>query len=99
MDIEQLKLILETVGAAGEGAFVIALLWIAKGYFTAALGFTVIPIVIVKIAGKVQQMTETYQLLNRIRAQVCGQSSAYGSFTKSEIAEITAAVDRGMEKK
>ena len=37
MDIEQLKLILETLEAAGEGAFWIALLWIGKGYFLGTL--------------------------------------------------------------
>lgn len=33
MDIEQLKLVLEAANTAGEGAFVIALMWIGKAYF------------------------------------------------------------------
>lgn len=37
MDIEQLKLILETVGEASDGASTIAMVWIFQGYFTAVL--------------------------------------------------------------
>ena len=33
MDIEQLKLILETVGSAGEGTYILGMLYILKGYF------------------------------------------------------------------
>lgn len=34
MDIEQLRLILDLVRDAGEGAYVIALLWVLRDYFT-----------------------------------------------------------------
>lgn len=34
MDIEQLRLILDLVRGAGEGAYVIALLWVLRDYFT-----------------------------------------------------------------
>lgn len=33
MDIEQLKLILDTVGNAGEGTYTLGVLYILKGYF------------------------------------------------------------------
>ena len=33
MDLEQLKLILETVGSAGEGTYILGVLYILKGYF------------------------------------------------------------------
>jgi hypothetical protein len=33
MDIEQLKLILEVVGEASRGAYIIAILWVLKTYF------------------------------------------------------------------
>jgi hypothetical protein len=38
MNIEELKLILETLSAAGEGAYTLGLLWILKGYFSDLLG-------------------------------------------------------------
>ena len=34
MDIEQLKLILETLQAAGEGAFLFGIIWMIKGFLT-----------------------------------------------------------------
>ena len=37
MDIEQLKLILDTLSTAGEGAFVIGILWVCESYFSSLL--------------------------------------------------------------
>lgn len=35
MDIEQLRLIMEMVGSAGQGAFIIALLWVGENIILA----------------------------------------------------------------
>lgn len=51
MDIEQLKLILETVNAAGEGAYTIALLWLFKSYFE-TLAFAGVVIYALKVFNK-----------------------------------------------
>lgn len=40
MDIEQLKLILETIKAAGQGAQTFALLWLLKGFITTVISWT-----------------------------------------------------------
>ena len=42
MDIEQLKLILETLGNAGEGAMMFALLWLGKNYLGMLLMFSLL---------------------------------------------------------
>lgn len=42
MDIEQLKLILETMGSAGQGAFWFGLLWLSKGIVITGLWIGVI---------------------------------------------------------
>lgn len=39
MNIEELKLILEAVKAAGEGAFIIAILYLVKGFLTYLIGW------------------------------------------------------------
>ena len=49
MDIEQLKLILATLHDAGTGAFVIAIIWLAKSFLLWAIGLTLVAIAFVKI--------------------------------------------------
>jgi len=49
MDIDQLKLILETVGGAGEGAFLLALFLIGRGYFIAILVFSCVVYLLLQI--------------------------------------------------
>ena len=46
MDIEQLKLILDVVSQAGEGAFWVALFWLGKGYFVPLVWLTLFIILI-----------------------------------------------------
>ncbi len=50
MDIEQLKLILETVGEASEGASTIAMIYLLKGYFSSILSSGVILFVIHRVS-------------------------------------------------
>jgi len=45
MDIEQLKLILETLEGAGEGAYTMGLLWVVKSYFLGILWASVVLVV------------------------------------------------------
>jgi hypothetical protein len=56
MDIEQLKLILEALGNASDGAFTIAIMWIAQGYFVPLLTTITIIVVAVIIAKIVQKL-------------------------------------------
>jgi hypothetical protein len=46
MDIEQLKLILETMSNAGEGAWWIALVWVVKPYFIAMIWATTVLVLV-----------------------------------------------------
>lgn len=46
MDIEQLKMILETLSAAGEGAFALSVLWLLQGYFSTLISFGMVIIVV-----------------------------------------------------
>lgn len=48
MSTETLTLVLDMVGNASTGAFIIALLWVLKGYFYMILGMATICIVVTR---------------------------------------------------
>lgn len=54
MDLEQLKLILETIEQAGGGAKTLALVYFAKELVVSALGFGVVAYAIKTIVGAIQ---------------------------------------------
>ncbi len=49
MDIEQLKLILETVSGLGDGALTIALFWVGKHFLSMLLGYALFFFIVCKL--------------------------------------------------
>lgn len=70
MDIEQLKLILDVISDVGDGAFIIGLLWILKGYFSGVLFSAVVLIIAYWTIRAVRFINAREQFFNEIRPVV-----------------------------
>lgn len=101
MDIEQLKLILQTIQAAGAGAKQIGIIWfIIYGLKVFGGGLLIGSLIFAayKVADKILYIfNETEKFVMELRDIVLNESS-YGSITKSEKTEIRKAVIRGIDK-
>ncbi len=93
MDIEQLKLILEMVGAAGDGAKDLALLWIALVFVKGMVGCTI-------LAGTVYG---AYRLSiiaingNTLLGEVARMLGTSLPLSRSERAGVKQALQRGLD--
>lgn len=97
MDIEQLKLILETVNSAGEGAFIIAVLWISLQVFIPVIiSMTIIFIAtkIIKLVSRCirddEMAKEKKQFLRELSIILGRNTNVY--YFKSELDEILLSV-------
>ena len=67
MDIEQLKLVLEMVGTATEGATWFAFAWLAKGFVSKLVGCCVVVYAIHRIASLISSGIKTMDTLRDMR--------------------------------
>ena len=95
MDIEQLKLILDTIGAAGEGAFVLGLLWFLKPYFLGTLFTGVFLYSLSKVINALSNIHKAVAIINQIR-RATGHRD-YGEITSSEYIDIQKVIVLGLE--
>lgn len=88
MSTEQLQILLDAFGNATEGAYIIGILWVLKGYFFFLFGMCVVLYTIRTIAKLVRNVTLSVQLGNLI-----GRDPRIGSDAK----EIERVFKAGME--
>ena len=97
MDIEQLKLILETISKAGEGAFIIAIMWMIKGYLVPILIFTAVLICskwsVGIIANAIKQDRETQSFLDTVRT-AAGCQTPWGGLTSEEKRKVLSKISQ-----
>lgn len=91
MDIEQLKLILETVGSASEGAGTVAMMWIGQGYFSSLMTGFVVALVAFWISRVIGGLTFGGTLQSRIGMTPDGQ------LTRNEKERILSLLDDGIK--
>jgi hypothetical protein len=89
MDIEQLRLILDTLRDAGQGAWWIALLWVAKPYFAITVWASVLVTVVVVVTRAVTRSL----FIEEVKAAAGIRGELYES--SREI--ILNLIDRGKE--
>lgn len=75
MNIEQLKLILDTVERAGEGAWIIALIYFVKPYFTWTLSAAVIGYIARVITQAIAARGEAITFLQEVAYDVNADSA------------------------
>ena len=90
MEIEQLRLVLETVGSAGEGAFTIAIVYMVVGVLKCLIGTGAFIFVVLKIGQLVSSNIGHSQFLMRLRDTV--KVGCPGPITRSELADLEAEV-------
>lgn len=96
MDIEQLKLILEALEGVGEGAWWIALLWIAKGYFTAILTAAVF-IALAAVGARVTMaLNKNHNLVMQLASKTPGIVQSHTYLYDSEREKIREQHARGV---
>lgn len=66
MDMEQLKLILDMVGAAGDGAFALAVIFFVKEFVSMLLVAGIIIFLITKLYKVVARVSYSFELYRRI---------------------------------
>jgi hypothetical protein len=101
MDIEQLKLILETVGTATDGVRDFAIAWLAIEAAKYVLGYAVGAACLVatyKIMMRLIGALRENMFAKEIRNLVCPELP-YGEITDREKREIMEVVKAGMERK
>lgn len=67
MDIEQLKLVLEMVGTATEGAMWFACAWLAKGFITSLVGYAFAGILVYKLSHAVLCLAAPFTSFHAMR--------------------------------
>ena len=68
MDIEQLKLVLEMVGTATEGAMWFAFAWLAKGAFVDLVGYGLAGFITYQLSRMVLKLVAPFTSLHTMRA-------------------------------
>lgn len=93
MNVEELRLILETVSGVTDGAMVVAILWAAKGYFTFTVGMGVLVFALVKAVTLLQR------LINGIgvNQQIMDELETYGGLNRSERNKAMLWLRKGKE--
>lgn len=97
MDIEQFKLMMEAVSAAGEGAFWVAILWILKGYFITAMVVPVAGVVIIKAANLLRGASDNEVRIEAIREAL--DIRGRGFVDSDEFRRMMAKIERLKELK
>ena len=99
MDIEQLKLVLEMVDTATEGAMWFAFAWLAKGFITSLIGYGLAGFVVYRLSHMVVNLVGSHGALYSMRSTDPGisDSMAYGAFLPDEISKIISTHRRGCE--
>ena len=92
MDIEQLKLILDTVEAAGAGAYTIALLWLGLGALE-VMALAAVPISIVVIICRASVSVSTTAQLVKDLYWVDTNAGWRPDFSKNRILDAEAAAE------
>ena len=88
MDIEQLKLILEMVGAAGDGAKDLALLWFVLAFLQSAVGYAIWTALLVMAYRVVMMLIDHLSFGNEI---VCALGS-YPPLDRRDKKQVIAAI-------
>lgn len=77
MDIEQLKLILETVNAAGEGAYSIAIFWIARELLIGVLWWAAFVYAVYRVSRIFLSLVGSATLTGRLAVAMQRREGAY----------------------
>ena len=67
---EELKAILETLSSLGEGSFLFACLWLAKGFISVIVGYGVLLYVILRASKIILGLIGSYQTAREIARSV-----------------------------
>jgi hypothetical protein len=96
MNIEQLKLILDTVNSAGEGAYTLGVLWLIQPYFTFLVGWIFGTVFFILGLKTTKTIISHFGYTNSIR----DIANCYGSWRtdtirKSEYMDIVELIEKG----
>lgn len=103
MDIEQLKLILETVGAAGDGAFTLAMIYFALGLLKSFLAPGAFIVVVAIIAKAIIHSVDKCQAFDVKKAEASKRAelefyhTRYPELSQSDAKEAFARVRKSIE--
>ena len=97
MDIEQLKLVLEMVGTATEGAMWFAFAWLAKGFITSLIGWVLGGYVLYYLARFATEALNRVSAMYAMRDADPRTSRCTGILIGSEIRDIVNTHRRGCE--
>jgi len=96
MNIEHLKLILDTVNNAGEGAFTLGILWMLQGYFVPLTWLLGIVIFIVFVTKMFAPVLKHNAFANEAR-KVAGCRHPHGEITHGEHETVMEAIKKGRD--
>ena len=97
MDIEQLKLVLEMVGTATEGAMWFAFAWLAKGILANVLTLSVIAYAVFRLTNLIRDAIHHSGVLRDMRAINPDTPNRFGDIERYELKAIEEAHRRGCE--
>jgi hypothetical protein len=87
MNIEELKLVLETVQGLGESAYWVAVMIIAKGYFDSVLTITTVVVVILFINKTIRYIIGRFSFGEQIKA-IMGYRGEFLPSEKNKVLKI-----------
>ena len=97
MDIEQLKLVLEMVGTATEGAMWFAFAWLAKGVLVNVLVLSVVAYAVARVTNLIRDGIHHGSVLRDMRAIDPAVMSKHGELERGELNCIVKTHSRGCE--
>jgi len=99
MDIEQLKLVLEMVGTATEGATSFAFAWLAKGFVTSMVGYGLVAFVVYRLSRMAVELVTPQTTLHVMRKSdpTIDDSAKIGPMMPWEIRSLLNTHQRGCE--
>jgi len=93
MDIEQLKLIIEAISSAGDGAFKFAVLWLCKDLILSLLSKALILFMVIVIYRTIRYLIHIINGVERIQ-DAAGWNTGT-TFNYTQIADVVELIKKG----